>query len=946
MDRRPHHARGAAAGRRAGASALIALAVLAAALAAGSPASARKSAASAKPAAAAGRRQVQADDLAAVGWRAIGPANMGGRVSAVALAPGSRTEFYVGFATGGLFKTTNLGTTFSEVFRHEATASIGALAVAYAPEAWAGWAAAEAGADSAALAKPRAERGKGKIVWVGTGEGNGRNSSSWGHGVYRSVDGGGKFAHLGLAETHDIPALAVDPRDPDVCYVAALGRLWGRNPERGLFKTADGGRTWQHVLRVDDRTGACDVVLDPRNPDTVWAALYARQRTPWSFEGVSETGGIFRSDDAGRTWRRLTAGLPQRTGRIGLAVAPSVPGLLYAIVESDQGGVGDDAFADRSPAGGLFRTDDGGETWRRVNELSPRPFYFARLAVDPENGERVYLPGWDLGISDDGGRTFRRSGSPEVHVDHHAIAVNPADPKQILLGTDGGLYISHDRAATWDLFDHLDVGQFYHVDVDLSDPYRVGGGLQDNGSWIGPSATFWKSGDDDKPGILNEDWISVWGGDGFTVRFDPSDRDVVYATSQGGYLGRMHLNTMRREQLRPAPDEGQEQLRFNWDAPFLVSRHDPTVLYQAGNRVFKLTERGRYWYAISGDLTRRQTDRIMTEGSRAESYGTIVALAESPRQRGVLWAGTDDGRVHVTWDDGAAWTDVTPKQLGGLYVACLEASAADLKTAYAAIDGHRTDDFRPLILLTEDGGKSWREIQGDLPAGSPVRVVREAPGNRDVLFCGTEQAAYVTLDRGGRWLRLGGKTLPTVPVYDLVVHPRERDLVAATHGRSLWILDDAACFAALTPAAVDSPLVLVPPRPVTPRLFGSRGYGGGARVFRGANPPDGAIVTYWLRDPPPAGEGISIKIENAAGLLVRTLAGPARPGLNRVVWDLQADEKQRFAGPEGQTEFVPPGDYAVIASVGERSARATLSVKPAPNWTPPEEKAKLPPARP
>ncbi|MHB8077638.1 MAG: WD40/YVTN/BNR-like repeat-containing protein [Candidatus Krumholzibacteriia bacterium] len=895
-------------------------------------------------AAAPGPREVTAQDLATPAWRGIGPAVMSGRVSAIALVPGSRTDFYVGYATGGVFKTTNLGTTFSEVFRNEATSCIGAIAVADAPENWAGWAAAEAGADSSTLKKPRAERGRGKIVWIGTGEGNGRNSSSWGNGVYRSTDGGAKFTSVGLAQTHDIPALAVDPRDPDVAYVAALGHLWGPNPERGLFRTRDGGATWQQVLKVDSDVGACDVVIDPARPDRVWAALYARRRTPWSFSGVSDKGGIYRSDDAGATWRRLTAGLPARTGRIGLAVFAKNPDVLYAVVESDQGGTGRNPFDDFSPAGGLFRTADGGETWVRVNELSFRPFYFSRLAVDPQDEQRLYLPGWDLSLSDDGGRTLRRTGSPNVHVDQHAIAVDPADPRRILLGTDGGLYASHDRADTWDWLDQLDVGQFYHVNVDLSDPYRVGGGLQDNGSWLGPSAATLGAGEDDKPGILNEDWRFVFGGDGFRVVFDPTDANVVYASSQGGNLGRVRLDTNLIQPLRMSPDEGQERPRFNWDAPFLLSKHDPTVLYQAGNRVYKLTARGDFWYAISGDLSRRQTDRIMTEGSDAETYGTVTALAESPLRQGTLWAGTDDGLIHLTTDDGANWADVTPKAVGGLYVSGLEASARDARTAYAAIDGHRSDVFRPLILLTEDGGRSWRELQGDLPADSPVRVVREDPANPDVLYCGTETGAYVTLDRGKHWLRPGGKSLPTAPVYDLAIHPREHDLIAATHGRSLWILDDATCFAGLTPAAAAAPLTLFPVRPAAPRLIGSRGYGGGARLFVGANPPAGALVTYWLRDLPAA--EVSVKVEDAAGATVRTLGAPARPGLNRTTWDLQPDPKNRYGAPNGQTEFVPPGEYTVVVSVGGSTQRQKFTVARAANWVAPEEKGKLPPANP
>ncbi len=891
-------------------------------------------------------RALAAEDLAAVSWRGVGPARMGGRVSALAWVPGSSTSFYMGYATGGLFKTDDLGVTFTPVFDHEGVSSIGSVAVADAPLNWPGSAEVGEGPSGAAPADDPAERGRGRIVWVGTGEGNNRNSSSWGDGVYRSTDGGKTFAHVGLEASHDIPALSVDPRNPDVAYVAALGHLWGSNPERGLYKTDDGGRTWRPVLQVDADTGACDVLLEPGRPDTVYAALYARRRTPWSYEGISATGGIFRSDDGGATWHELTTGLPERTGRIGLAVAPSEPSVVYAVVESDQGGIGTSAWDDRSPAGGLFRSNDRGEHWVRVSDLSFRPFYFSRVAVDPEDADRVYVLGWDVTVSDDGGRTLRRLGAGEVHVDHHAIAIDARDPRRILVGNDGGAYLSHDRGAHWRHLATVAAGQFYHVSVDLSDPYRVGGGLQDNGSWIGPSGTLGvvEGAGGAKMGILDRDWKYVFGGDGFRVAFDPGDHDVVYANSQGGELARVNLRTKVVDRLRPAADEGQERLRFNWDAPYLISHFDPSVIYVAGNRVFKLTHNGRYWYAISPDLSRRQTDRIMTEGSEAETYGTVVALAESPVRQGMLWAGTDDGRVQVTSDEGRHWKDVTPRQVDGRWVSCVEPSHRDAGTAYVAVDGHRSDVFRPLVLRTRDGGVSWTEITGDLPAGGPVRVVREHPDNPDVLVCGTELAAYVSIDGGQHWIRLNGTSMPTVPVYDLVFHPREGDLVAATHGRSVFILDDAAFLGELTPASLAEPLHLFALREAKPRLFAGRGYGEGSAVFRAPNPPMGAIVTYWLRDQ--TAEPVKVRIEDAEGHTVRTLTGGGRAGVNRVVWDLQADEEQRFSFPGAQTQFVPPGKYTVVVKAGEHEQRRQVDVAPAANHRTADEVAFIPPPTP
>jgi photosystem II stability/assembly factor-like uncharacterized protein len=894
-------------------------------------------------------RALDPRDLEALSWRSVGPANMGGRVSAIAIVPGSRTTFYVGYGTGGIFKTENLGVTFTPVFDDYGRLSIGSIAVADAPPGWRGWAAEKetekkADASKSGDAKPSkgkrgepkadlTERGKGRIVWAGTGEGNNRNSSSWGNGVYRSTDAGATFTHLGLEQTHDIPRLAVDPRDPDVCYVAAEGHLWGANPERGVFKTSDGGKTWEQVLRVDENTGACDVVLDPAHPSTVYAGLYARRRTPWSFTGGSETGGIFRSDDAGRTWKKLTRGLPPRTGRIGLTVFAKDPRILYAVVESDWGGTGREPFEDRSPSGGLFRSEDRGETWTRTSAYSFRPFYFSRVAVDPADDRRVYVPGWDLGISDDGGRTLRRSGSENVHVDFHAIAVNPADPNQILTGCDGGIYMSHDRAKTWDFRNNVAVGQFYRVAVDMSDPYRIGGGLQDNGSWIGPSATFIQTSDESKDGILNEDWRTIFGGDGFTVAFDPSDPNLVYATSQGGALARIRLDNNVMKLLQPSPREGQERLRFNWNAPFLVSHHDPTVLYHGGNKVFRLEKRGDLWFAISPDLSRNEPDKTATVGSNAETYGTVVTIAESPRQKGLLWAGTDDGRVHVTDDDGKHWADVTPAAVSGWYVSRIAASAAEERTAYVAVDGHRSDVFKPLLLMTRDLGRTWTEITGDLPAGGPVKVVIEDVANPDVLYCGTEFGCYVTLDRGGHWVRMNGESLPPAPVDDIVMHPRERDLVVGTHGRSIWVLDDASMFAQLGAETRNRKLAVFDILPARPRLYAERAYGAGHGIFRAKNPAKGARINFWVSED--AGSKVEVSIADSTGFVVRNLSATTARGLNRVTWDLQADRKHLYADVDedelGQTQFVPAGTYKVSVKLGKEKSEKSVRVLPAAN---------------
>lgn len=878
------------------------------------------------------RRELTESDLRGLTWRSVGPANMGGRVSDIAIAPGNARTFFVGLATGGLFKTTNNGTTFTPVFDRYETSSIGSVAVADAPPRWAGWGRVEAGLSPEEKRKPRAERGKGRIVWVGTGEGNGRNSSSWGRGVYRSTDGGETFEHVGLTETADIPRLVVDPRDPDVCYVAALGRLWGPNEQRGLYKTTDGGRTWQRLLYLDEDTGACDVILDPRRPDVVYAAMYMRRRTAYDFRSGGPQGGLYRSDNGGRKFKKLAGGLPAQTGRIGLDLYARDPRVVYAVVESDEGGTGADPFSNFSYAGGVFRSNDRGETWERLSGYNPRPFYFSKIRVDPRDDRRVYLLGWGLAISDDGGRNWRVGGARKPHVDMHALVINTADPQHLLMGTDGGLYLSYDRGLTWDFLNNLAIGQFYNVAVDNRDPYRIAGGLQDNGSWIGPSATIAETGKDalgvEGSGITNADWTFINNGDGFHVAFDPTDPNLVYAESQGGHLVRIHLDTGRRKTIRPSPKEGQPRVRFNWNAPFLLSRHDPTVLYLGGNCVFKLSERGQRWDRISDDLSRRELDRIVTTGSEAETHGTVVSLAESPLKRGTLWAGTDDGRIHVTTDDGRRWADVTPRQVAGLYVSKLEASHHHPRTAYAAIDGHRSDIDKPLLLMTQDFGKTWSDITGNLPVHWPAEVIREDLRNPDVLYAGAENACYVSIDRGGRWVRLNGKSLPTVSVDDLVQHPRELDLVAATHGRSVWILDDASPLGQLTPKVLEADLHLFEIPDARPRLFLPYAGVWGDRIFAAKNPPMGARISYWLRAFTP--DELTIEIKSPAGQVIRTLHGPTRPGLNRVVWDLQYEAHDRYENdPDAelrQTQFVPAGQYTAVVRVGDHRRRRTFNV--------------------
>jgi photosystem II stability/assembly factor-like uncharacterized protein len=890
---------------------------------------ARKTSSSNAPSAAspAEKRKLTEADLKRVPWRSIGPAIMGGRISDMAFEPGNPKRFYVGYASGGLWRTNNLGTTFEQLFKNEETSSIGSIAVADAPADWQGW-------DKAIAKAERKEKGRGRIIWLGTGEGNGRNSSSWGNGVYRSVDGGETWTHLGLEDSHDIPRLAVDPRDPDTCYVAALGHLWGPNPTRGLYKTTDGGTNWQRLLYIDEETGCCDVAVDPKNPDVVYAAMYSRLRTGWSFRSGGPEGGIYKSSDAGKTWTKLAGGLPSKTGRIGLDIFPGDPNKILAVVESTEKGA-NSIRDDRQRGGGVFRSEDGGETWRRLSVRSPRAFYFSKIKFDPKNDQRVYMLGWTTEVSDDGGETFRRGFADLLHADHHAILINPNDSDHIIIATDGGASQTFDGGKSWDFLNTMPVGQFYNVSLDDSDPYRVIGGLQDNGTWVGPSRTSRNQKKDEaarvtETGITNQDWQVVNWGDGFHAEFDPTDPNVIYAEWQGGNLVRHDLSTGERRFIAPEAREGEPRHRYNWNTPFFVSQHDPAVLYHAGNYVFKLSERGERWERISGDLTTRNPDRMETVGSTAENYCTIVSLSESPLKPGLLWAGSDDGLIHVTQDDGKNWANVTPAQVDGRYISRLEASAFETGRAYASVDGHRTHDYEPCILATDDFGKTWRDITANLPPRRSVMVVREDRFNPNVLYCGTENALYVSLDRGAEWIKFHGEGLPTVPVYDIKQHPRESDLVLGTHGLSIWILDGARWLSELTEDVLAKPLHLFTLADARPRWFLEYSGLWTNKIFRAPNPASGVRIDYWIGEY--TGDSLSVTIENDKGVVVKKLSASNAPGFNRATWDLVPEEWLQLNDRGEDTLFqpfhVPSGEYTVKLKLGKHTAEGKFTVLP------------------
>lgn len=825
-------------------------------------------------------------------WRSVGPANMGGRVADITVDPKKPYTVYAALATGGIIKSTDNMTTWSGIFEKQSVASTGAVAVAQT--------------DS-------------KIVWVGSGEPNGRNSSSWGDGVYKSTDGGATWKNMGLRDSQTISRVIVDPADANTVYVAALGHLWGANRERGVYKTTDGGQTWTAALQVDENTGAIDLVMDPSDRNTLYAAMYSRRRTPYSFSSGGATGGIFKTTDGGRTWKKLSAGLPPSTGRIGLDVYRKNPNVVYAVIESDVGGQSS-LFDAKSKSGGVFRSEDKGESWKRVNQLAPRAFYFSQIRVDPTDDQRIYVLGFVLHVSDDGGQTFRNDGAKDVHPDLHAMWIDPSNSDHILLGTDGGIYASYNRAGSWQFINNFPIGEFYRVAVDMERPYHIAGGLQDNFSWVGPSQTR------SRDGITNADWHSLGGGDGMYLAIDPTDANIIYSESQNGTISRLNMKTGERKGIQPSPKEGQAAFRFNWTTPFWISHYDSNTLYLGGNHLFKLTERGDKWESISPDLSTVDVNRIQTTGSGAETNGTIYTISESALTRGLIWTGTDDGKVWVTRNEGRDWADLTgnlPAGARNLWVSRVEASHFDEGTAYVAIDGHRSDIFAPFLFMTTDYGKTWKSITANLPPGGPVKVVREDPFNKNLLFAGTEFGFYLSFDRGGHWTKFM-PGLPVVAVDDILVHPRERDLIIGTHGRSIYLMDDIRPLEELTPEVRNKDLHLFTIRPAQEFYYLPGSHTESAKgIFKAPNPAFGATISFYLKRY--TGEGYSITIADSKGKTVRSLSGSTVPEINRVVWNLQPEAEDD--GGDGQPKFVKPGEYTVTLSVGDKKETQKVQVE-------------------
>jgi photosystem II stability/assembly factor-like uncharacterized protein len=824
-------------------------------------------------------------------FRGIGPALMGGRIVDIAVAqnpPAVRggqlgTVVYIAAATGGVWKSTNAGTSWQNVSDSIGSPSYGTVAVAPSNS---------------------------EIVWIGTGEANNMRSSSWGIGVFKSIDGGRTWSEPMLPTSQHIGRIVIDPRNPDVVYVAAVGPLWAPGGERGLYKTTDGGRTWAKTAPSSQYTGFTDVVMDPANPDVLYAAALMRERRAYSFLPAGPESAIYKTADAGRTWTKLTNGLPTTgdIGRIGIDVCRSRPFTLYAVVHA------------RSDQNGIYRSDDAGATWRNVSTNNGTAWYYGQIRCDPTNPERVYQLNVGSRQSEDGGRTWTTFGGNGVHSDHHALWINPENADHLIMGNDGGLDISWDRGRSWDFIESIPLAQFYAISVDDAQPfYNVYGGLQDNSSYGGPNQTR------NSFGPTNADWFRLAGGDGFYSVTDPVDHNIVYAESQNGNISRYDARTGQSKGIRPTPKPGETH-RYNWSAPIVPSRHVPGVVYFGANYVFRSPDRGDSWETISPDVTRRLDRNALPmrgaipaadalgrhEGTA--NIGNISTLEESPARAGVLAAGTDDGVISVTRDGGKTWTRTEhfPGVPDTTYVSRVTWSKAAEGTLYATFDGHRSNDFKPYVLKSTNYGQTWVSIAGDLPSGGATQVIREHPRQPNLLFVGTEFGVWFTIDRGTHWTRLESG-LPVSPVHDLVIQSRENDLVIGTHGRGIFILDDLSALEHLARAKQASTAYLYPVQDALQfQPNGSRSSGMGSSGFSGRNPTPGANIAYLVNELP-ADTRATLSIVDLSGTVIRELPFNRAPGLHRPVWDMRVGAP--LTGP------VPPAAPAGEGGRGAGGAR-------------------------
>jgi len=912
------------------------------------------------PAGLAGQTSVT-DRLKNLEFREIGPAVMGGRIDDFGVVESNPNIVYVGTASGGVWKTTNNGTTWEPVFDKESVSTIGDIAIAPSDPA---------------------------VVWVGTGEPNNRQSSSWGDGIYKSLDAGKTWQKMGLAATHHIGRIVIHPKNSEVVYAAALGHLWGPNPERGVYKTTDGGKTWNQVLKINDDTGVSDIAMDPESPDTLYAAAYERRRTPFGFNGGGPDSAIYKTVDGGATWKKLVKGLPYEnggdTGRIGLDIYRKDSNIVYAIVQHEKGGT--------------YRSEDKGETWKKMGDTNPRPSYYSQIRVDPNNDLRIWELGAQMFYSEDGGKTFSTQRVKGIHGDFHAMWIDPADSNHVITGSDGGIHWSYDNGRTWDFINTIAIGQFYEVGLDNEKPYKICGGLQDNGSWCGPSMSLTRD------GIINSDWTLMPGGDGFYARIDYAEPWIVYTESQDGHLSRRDEHTSQQREIMPEAKFGEPHYRFQWNSPVEVSAHDHKTIYYGGNYLFKSTDRGDSWTRLGGDLTtgadrnklqifgKTPDKSTLSRHDGVEEYPTITTLSESPLTPNVLWVGTDDGNVQATRDGGKTWKNVALRVPGvpkGTYVTRVVASKYAEGAAFVTFDGHRTDDYNVYLFQTSDYGETWKAIRNGIPdSAGTVHVVREHPRSANLLFAGTEFGLWVSWDHGANWTALKNN-LPTVPVDDIEIQAQQNDLVLATHGRSIWIFDDMTPIEKFDAGVASSDLTFFTPRTATVWDLRDRRWSAGQKMFTGKNPPYGAILNYYLKEalppeppkttkddkdkgpekqkeadaskqkdqekketatadqkpkaPTPADkEGkTKISVYDKDGKLVRELDGPGKAGVNRTNWDLRwnspampTPEQLEAAaagfdfGPRGP--LVEPGKYTIKIKAGSKEGTQEVVVEDDP----------------
>lgn len=884
--------------------------------------------------------QITTEALSALAPRNIGPATMSGRIVDLAVVNMDPKVFYVASATGGVWKTNDNGIRFTPVFQNEAVHSVGDVVVHQTDTS---------------------------VVWVGTGERASRQSSGWGDGVYKSTDGGLNWRNMGLPESRHIGRIILHPDNADIVFVAAMDHLWGPNEDRGLYKSTDGGERWAKVLEVDENTGAVDVAMDPQTPDIMFAAMYQRERRPWGFHGGGPGSGLYKSTDAGESWTKLTNagldnGLPTGDiGRIGITIYASDPRILYVSVEQGERYSASTTYEQR--LSGIYRSEDHGETWTFQGDWNPRPMYASQPLVDPNDDQRLYMLN-AYSYSDDGGKTFTVPRGHRTHGDDRFVWVDPADSDHVMKADDGGLGISYDRGNHFLYATHLPLSQYYRVSVDMAHPYNVYGGLQDNGSWAGPNQVYRSE------GILNEDWVRWGGGDGFLNLVDTTDNRILYSESQYLGLNRNDMVTGESRNIRPDqpegfigarrnwstwPDLGNPDQRLgnamtpgNWDGPFIISPHDNKTLYAGLDELFKSTDQGDTWTAL-GDLT-SGTDRRTLEimGQAPDSFTlslddgipywpTLTQVAESEFTPGVLYVGTDDGQVQVSKDDGASWTNVTDRIPGMpdmVWVNGIHASKLVQGRVYLAANNYRNDDNTNYAWRSDDDGQTWTSITGDLPAERVVRVVKEDPRNPEVLYMGTELGAFWSWNGGTNWVELRGG-LPTTAVNDLVVHPRDNDLVLATHGRGIWILDQVNALQEMTPAIAAAAAHLFTMEPAEQiRYRGERAHTGNM-IFEGENPPNGAIIDYWLGG---ESEEVSITVHDGNGDQVASVRAGANAGMNRAIWNLRhgdapaprpGDGGGFFRGPSGGP-LVVPGPYTVRLTVGSDVMEQMVSVKEDP----------------